>query len=86
MAGAVEHVLAYALVGLVFGLGVVRANGKVLTGILISVMAAFLEGLQYFSPGRHPEVAGFVSSSAGLWLGLGIATVMTRLTSPRPTD
>lgn len=73
--GKIEHWIAYALVGLAFGLGQQTARLRLRTGIALSAAAALLELLQNFIPGRNPEVVGFLSSSMGTWMGLGLASI-----------
>jgi VanZ family protein len=71
--GGYEHLLAYALVGFAFGMGYRTARRQIAAGLALAVAAGVLELLQNFVPGRNAEVAGFVVSSLGAWLGLAAA-------------
>jgi VanZ family protein len=70
--GEYEHGVAYALVGAAFGMGYPTTGGRLLAGGALMAGAAVLELLQNFVPGRSPEAMGFLASSAGAWLGLGL--------------
>lgn len=71
--GLYEHLLAYALVGIAFGMGYGAARLQFLSGLALSLAAAVLELLQIFVPGRNPEVTGFLISALGAWLGLALS-------------
>ena len=71
--GNYEHGIAYALVGFAFAMGYRAIRERLLSGLALAVGAAILELLQNFIPGRNPEVAGFVASTTGAWLGLAVA-------------
>jgi hypothetical protein len=78
-----EHFAAYALAGLAFGLGLRHIKPIVKCGVSLVALAGLLEELQHFSPGRHPEVAGFLASSAGAWIGLVLAiSIVAKLNEP----
>jgi VanZ family protein len=70
--GKIEHVIAYVGAGLLLGCGHRRA---LLTGSLLIVYAALLEGAQAFSPARHPALLDFAASSLGALLGVGAAAL-----------
>jgi VanZ family protein len=74
--GDIEHWIAYTLVALAFGLGFKLRRMRLLTGVALSAGSGLLELLQNFVPGRNPEVAGFLASSLGAWMGLGIAATL----------
>lgn len=75
--GEYEHLLAYALVGIAFGMGYRTARWQLFSGLALSLAAAVLELLQTFVPGRNAEIAGFLNSSMGAWLGLAVAIAAT---------
>lgn len=64
-----EHVLAFALIGLAFGLG--YSNHRILLAVLAIAVAALMEILQQWVPGRHAYVLDFVINALGACLGLG---------------
>jgi VanZ family protein len=74
--GQYEHLLAYALVGLAFGMGYRTIRLLLYSGLALTAGAAILELLQNFIPGREPEISGIVTSSLGAWIGLGLAVVI----------
>jgi VanZ family protein len=74
-----EHFAAYSLVGVAFGLGLRYRGLAIICGGALSVVAGLLEELQHFSPGRHPEISGFLASSAGAWTGLMLSIFLTGL-------
>jgi VanZ family protein len=71
--GQYEHWIAYALVGLAFGMGYRPLRPQLYSGLTLTVGAAILELLQNFIPRREPELIGFVASSLGAWFGLALA-------------
>ena len=73
--GGYEHWVAYALVGLAFGLGYETFRKRAMTGLALSTGSAVLELLQSFVPGRNPEVIGFLSSSFGSFAGVSLAAL-----------
>lgn len=75
--GDIEHWIAYTLVALAFGLGFKMRRTRLLTGVALSAGSGLLELLQNFVPGRNPEVAGFLASSFGSWVGIAIAATVT---------
>lgn len=85
--GGVEHWLAYALVSGAFALGYRKSSPLVHAAIALTLMAALLELLQKFIPGRNAEVSGFLSSAAGVWasvvFALGFAYLYRRLFGER---
>lgn len=74
--GDAEHWLAYAMVALSFGLGSRRGQTYLMTGTLMSAGSGLLELAQNFVPGRNAGLAGFIASSLGAWIGLGIAVAL----------
>src|SRR5262245_53725607 len=76
-----EHFLAFALLGLVFGLGYPR---RPVVLALIGVMAAaVLEILQRWVPGRHALLADFLINAAGVCAGVAAAVALTWLLAMR---
>jgi VanZ family protein len=73
--GEYEHWLAYALVGLAFGMGYRTIRLLLYSGLALTAGAAILELLQNFIPGRAPETIGFVASSLGAWFGLALSII-----------
>ena len=60
-----EHLIAYALVALVAGLAFPTQGTMLTLMILLSGLSVILELGQYFVPGRSPEIADAMASSAG---------------------
>ncbi len=67
MSGHIEHFVAYAGTAIIattaYGPGGLRTVG------LLWAYAGLLEWLQHYSPGRHPAVTDFLSSSLGVLCG-----------------
>jgi hypothetical protein len=77
---SLEHVLAFALVGLTFSFGYPRRRLAIaLIGIVI---VAALETLQHWVPGRHAYVGDFVLNALGLCGGIAAAAVLQLIASP----
>ena len=74
--GQYEHAIAYALVSTAFGMGYRTIRGSLFAGLALTAGAAAIEVLQNFVPGRSPEAIGFLASSLGAWLGLGLSIVV----------
>jgi len=73
-----EHFLAFALLGLMFGLGY---GGRLLAMAPIGVtLAALLETFQLWVPGRHAYFSDFAVNSIGLCAGLGVAAFLQWMT------
>ena len=81
--GEYEHGIAYALVGFAFGWGYRLLRPRLFFGVALMATAATLEVLQNFVPGRSPEVAGFLTSSFGAWMGLLAAMLASVLVQAR---
>ena len=69
-AGEYEHWIAYALVGGAFAAGYLTIRARLFAGLALTASAALLELLQNFTPGRTPELSGFLASSLGAWIGI----------------
>ena len=80
--GSVEHFLGYAAVATVLVFGSRRAAFPWVVIVVLTVLAAATELLQFLSPGRNPEIVGVVGSSLGAAVGALVAYVArTRLTA-----
>ena len=55
--GELEHFLAYGAVGSTYALAYCSTLARVVSGLILTAGAAFLEGLQSFVPDRTPELA-----------------------------
>jgi hypothetical protein len=81
--GHVEHFLAYAGTGLLFSPA--RSPMQWLAGAIgLSWLSGGLEIAQLWIPGRTGEMAGFVWSSAGAWLGLFLSKAGWQALLPKP--
>jgi VanZ family protein len=67
---AIEHVLAFALVGMLFGVAFPRQ--VVLMLVLVTAAAIGLEVLQFIEPTRHPRLVDLGLKIAGGVLGVAI--------------
>ncbi len=79
--GPVEHLTAYAgtAVIIVLALRRPRLSGYVAIVVALSAFSALMEELQHFSPGRDPEVIGFVASSLGALFGAVCGWLVRRM-------
>src|SRR5262245_3957584 len=68
-----EHVLAFALLGLAFGLG--YPGRRLLLAVVGVAMAALLEVSQSWVPGRHANLSDFVMNATGVWTGPAAAAL-----------
>ena len=66
--GVLEHIVAYLLVAALFTLGYRGAKRIVLCSLLF-ILAALLEVVQIWIPGRTAEFIGFAASTSGLFAG-----------------
>jgi VanZ family protein len=69
-----EHVLAFAVLGLMFGLGYPRH--RVVVAIVGIAAAAGLETMQLWAPGRHAGFSDFFMNALGLCVGLALASLL----------
>jgi VanZ family protein len=74
---SLEHVAAFALLGLAFGLA--YPNKRMLLALIGVTVAALLETLQLVVPGRHAYFADFVINAAGACGGLVVAALLDGL-------
>ena len=70
---SLEHVAAFALLGLAFGLAYDRRMLLALIGIAV---AALMETLQQVVPGRHAYFRDFVINAASVCAGLALAVFL----------
>ena len=74
-----EHFAAYFITGSLLAIGYLRRPIQLLSsGILLAICAGSLEFVQLWIPGRTSSVGGFVSASAGAWIGLLVMVVIRR--------
>ena len=69
LGGHMEHATAYAGTALLIGLSYPAHRWKRIAAGLVAY-AGVLELLQNFSPGRHPAILDWLSSSTGALIGL----------------
>ena len=74
----VEHLIAYAVLGLLGAVSSVRGVTRVILGLAAFGIA--IELLQTFSPGRSPDVLDVVADIAGAGLGCAAAIALRRMT------
>jgi hypothetical protein len=74
--GLMEHLAAYTLVATAFGFALANTRQAFVYGIGLTAVAGLLEELQHFSPGRTPNIEGFLASSSGVWLGFGMSAIV----------
>lgn len=94
--GGVEHFAAYAATAVLAVAGYGRRQGVARIVALLCAYAAALESLQHFSAGRHPALADYIWSAAGVICGaLAMAQIRRSsgqrgwsgpATRARPTD
>jgi VanZ family protein len=72
-----EHVLAFALLGLAFGLG--YPGRRLLLALLGVAVAALLEVLQSWVPGRHANLSDFTMNAIGVGAGLAAAALIDQM-------
>jgi VanZ family protein len=69
LSGHIEHAMAYAGTALLFSLS---HRGPARIAAALMAYAALLESLQALSPGRHPALADWIASSAGVLVGVAV--------------
>jgi VanZ family protein len=73
---AYERFLAYAIVGILFGLAY---RGRAFMALVIVIGAAIaLEGLQHLTPDRHGRLVDLLEKASGGLLGVLIAVAVSR--------
>jgi VanZ family protein len=65
-----EHFMAYAITGAIFVPGARSSMSTLTAAVGLCWLSGAVEIAQLWIPGRTGEVAGFIWSSAGAWLGL----------------
>jgi VanZ family protein len=65
-----EHVLAFVLIGLAFGLA--YARNRLLTSVLSVAMIGVIEILQIWAPGRHARFEDFAVDALAACVGLTV--------------
>jgi len=73
-----EHVIAYAVLGLLGTASFAGGAARVILGL--AAFGGAIELLQAFSPGRAPDVLDVVADIAGAGLGCGAAIMLRRMT------
>ena len=73
-----EHMFAFLLVGLAFGLAYPRH--RVPTAALSVVLVGLLEVLQLWAPGRHARLDDFVIDALATCIGFALAAMFDWLT------
>lgn len=74
-----EHLIAYALLGLLGGVSSER--GVLRTILALAAFGIAIELLQTFSPGRSPDVLDALADIVGACLGCGAAAALRPMTS-----
>jgi VanZ family protein len=76
--GPIDHFVAYFGTAVILLLGRRDIRFRIFVIIGLSAFSALMEVLQNFSPGRDPQLIGFVASSAGASLG-GVTAYLWRI-------
>jgi VanZ family protein len=76
-----EHVLAFALLGLAFGLG--YPGRRLLLALVGVAMAVLLEVLQSWVPGRHANLSDLMMNAIGVGAGLAAAALIDQMRRKR---
>lgn len=71
-----EHGLAFALVGLAFGLG--YARHRIALALLAGAGTGLMEFVQQWVPGRHGNVRDFVVNALGACAGIAAAALLDK--------
>jgi len=71
--GSPQHFSAYFVTAAVAGLATARRRNPVGVFLALAAFAGLMEVLQTFSPGRVPELEGFVASGLGAAAGALVA-------------
>jgi VanZ family protein len=77
-----EHLLIFALTGVAIALGF-RWRWQAQVGAL-ALFAAAIETAQLFVPGRHARLSDLVINILGAAIGVGMAHLARRVSSPEP--
>ena len=76
--GSVEHFIGYACVAAVFSFAQASRRSALILAIGFAGIATLFETAQYFVPGRHFNIGGILSSTAGAWFGIGLVFLVRR--------
>jgi hypothetical protein len=82
MPGQIEHVIAYCGTATLLGLGYPTAMARFGLVAMLALLAAALEVIQLWIPGRYSQFIGFAAGSAGACLGMLAVAVLDRFSSP----
>jgi VanZ family protein len=66
----IEHIVAYALLGLTGGLAFPTPKASILLLVLLPMLGIALEAVQLLSPGRSSEVKDALANGAGATIAL----------------
>jgi VanZ family protein len=75
----VEHMIAYAVLGLLGAASSERGIMRLILGLAVFGLA--IELLQSFSPGRSPDLLDLAADIAGAVVGCGLAILLRHMTS-----
>jgi VanZ family protein len=70
--GQGEHVIAYLITALLFGMRSNSVSNLIALGIVLVAGAGALEFAQQWVPGRNAQLGDFIASSIGILIGLAI--------------
>jgi VanZ family protein len=79
-----EHVIAYAVLGLLGGASAERGVVRII--LWLTAFGAVIELLQAFSPGRSPDVFDALADVAGACIGVASATILRRTSRAARND
>jgi VanZ family protein len=74
-----EHFVAYLITGGLLAIGYLRPMQLLSRGVLLTICAGSLEFVQLWIPGRTASAGGFVTSTIGVWIGLLVVVVVSRV-------
>ena len=74
-----EHVAAYLITAGLLSLGYRSPRQLAIIAVTLSLYSGLLEIGQIFVPGRSAAVSDFLASSAGAFIGCGLAWIVLRL-------
>ena len=77
LSSGLEHVAAYAVTAAAFSFASTTRRWKIL--LILCLYAAILEFLQHYAPGRHARFGDFLTSCAGVFVGVSGASLLARL-------
>jgi VanZ family protein len=85
---AYERLVAYAILGILFGLAY-RGRSFMAAGIVVGAAIA-LEGLQYLTPDRHGRLMDLLEKVSGgllgVWVAIAASRYLARLSARSPTN